>query len=71
MRSSAILGSVMLVLGLALLYLLRGLVVHLIVLILGAIGIVIALLLIAIGLGLILGGPWGRGRWRRYGTVDT
>lgn len=71
MRSSAILGLVMLVVGFLLLYLLRGLLVHFVFLILGAIGIVIALLLIAIGLGLIFGGSWGRGRWKRYVTVET
>jgi len=60
----------MVVLGFVLLYLLRGLLVHLIALILGVIGIVIALLLIAIGLGLIFGSWWARGRWRRF-TVDV
>ena len=71
MRTSAVLGVVMLVLGFLLLYFLRGLLAHLIVLILGVIGIVIALLLIGIGLALIFGGPWGRGRWKRYVTVET
>jgi len=71
MRSSTILGFVMVVAGLFLLYILRGLLVHLIVLILGVAGIVIALLLIAIGLGLIFGGWWARGRWKRLVTVET
>jgi hypothetical protein len=61
----------MVVLGFVLLYLLRGLVVRLIVLILSVFGIVIALALIAVGLALIFGGPWGRGRWKRYVTVDA
>jgi len=71
MRSFAILGLVMVVLGFVLLYFLRGVFVHLIVLVLGVIGVIIALLLIAIGLGLIFGGRWARGRWRRYVTVET
>jgi Na+-driven multidrug efflux pump len=61
----------MVVLGFLLLYFLRGLLARLIVLILGVIGIVIALVLIAVGLGLIFGGRWARGRWRRYVTVET
>ena len=61
----------MVMLGFLLLYFLRGLVVHLLALILGVIGIVIALLLIVIGLGLIFGGPWASRRWRRPTTVDA
>jgi hypothetical protein len=70
-RASLIAGTIMVLVGLVFLYLLRGLLIHVILLVLGVIGIVIAIALIVVGLGLILGGGWGRGRWKRYITVET
>lgn len=63
MRSQQVLGLVLLLVGIALLYLLRETLVSLILLILGIIGILIAFALIVAGLGMIF---WSRG-WRRWG----
>lgn len=61
---------VLLLVGLLLLYLLRGLVWHILVLLVQVIGIVVAIVLIIVGLGLLFGGRWRRGVWRRY-VVET
>jgi hypothetical protein len=71
MRASLIAGIILVLVGLFLLYLLRGLLIQIILLALGVIGVVIAIILVIIGLGLIFGGMWGRGRWKRYITVET
>jgi uncharacterized protein YjeT (DUF2065 family) len=63
MRSSVIPGLVLLLAGLVLLYILRGVFVNLIVLVLGFVGVILALALIVIGLGMIF---WPRRRWRRF-----
>jgi len=71
MRASLIAGTILVLAGLLFLYLLRGLLIHIVLIALGVIGIVIAIVLIVVGLGLILGGAWSRGRWKRYTTVET
>jgi hypothetical protein len=53
MRSQTILGLVLVLVGLALLYVLRGVFIDLIVLVLGFVGVVIALVLIFGGLAMI------------------
>lgn len=60
MRASAVLGFIMILIGLVLLYLLRHLILQLIVILVGVAGIVIAVVLIVIGFGLIFG--WGARR---------
>ena len=61
MRWSAVLGGILVVIGLLLLYLLRDLLFKIIIFVLGFIGIVIGLVLIGVGLGLIFG---PRRMWR-------
>ena len=60
MRSQSILGVVLVIVGLLLLYFLRGVLVDLILLVLGFLGVLLAFLLIAGGLALIF---WSRRRW--------
>jgi len=60
MRSQTILGAVLVIVGLVLLYFLRGVLVGLILLVLGFLGVLLAFLLIAGGLALIF---WSRRRW--------
>jgi hypothetical protein len=60
MRSQAVLGSVLVIVGLVLLYVLRRIFVDLILLVLGFLGVLLALVLIAGGLAMIL---WSRRRW--------
>lgn len=60
MRAQSLLGAVLLLLGLVLLYVLRGVLVSLILLVIGFIGVLIALALIVIGLGMIF---WSGRRW--------
>jgi hypothetical protein len=60
MRSQAVLGSVLVIVGLVLLYVLRRVFVDLILLVLGFLGVLLALVLIAGGLAMIL---WSRRRW--------
>jgi hypothetical protein len=60
MQSQAVLGVVLLVAGLALLYVLRGVFVALVLLVLGFLGVLLALVLVAGGLAMIF---WSRGRW--------
>ena len=60
MRSQSILGGVLVIVGLVLLYFLRGVLVDLILLVLGFLGVLLAFLLIAGGLALIF---WSRRRW--------
>ena len=61
MRSQQVLGIVMLLAGLVLLYLLRGTVFQLILLVIGFLGVVLAVILIVAGLGMVL---FGGRRWR-------
>ena len=61
MRLQPILGIILIIIGLALLYLLRDVLVRLILFVLGFLGIVLALILIVIGLGLIF---FRRRSWR-------
>ena len=60
MRSQTILGLVLVLVGLVLLYVLRGVFIDLIVLVLGFLGVVIALVLIFGGLAMIF---WSGRRW--------
>jgi hypothetical protein len=60
MRSQAVLGVVLVLVGLALLYVLRKVFVDLILLVLGFLGVLLALVLIAGGVAMIL---WSRRRW--------
>ena len=60
MRSQAVLGFVLVLVGLALLYVLRRVFVDLILLVLGFLGVLLALVLIAGGIAMIL---WSRSRW--------
>ena len=60
MRSQAVLGFVLVLVGLVLLYVLRRVFVDLILLVLGFLGVLLALILIAGGIAMIL---WSRSRW--------
>jgi hypothetical protein len=60
MASRVLLGVVLLVAGLVLLYLLRGVFFDLILLVLGFLGVLLAFALIAGGLAMIF---WSRRRW--------
>ncbi|HUI00449.1 MAG TPA: hypothetical protein VLX56_02325 [Nitrososphaerales archaeon] len=60
MESSDVIGVVLVLFGLVLLYLLRGVLFQLIVLVLGFLGVVIAVVLVFGGLAMIL---WPRRRW--------
>jgi hypothetical protein len=60
MRSQAVLGFALVLVGLLLLCVLRGVFVDLILLVLGFLGVLLALLLVAGGLALIF---WPRRRW--------
>jgi hypothetical protein len=60
MRSQAVLGFVLVLVGLVLLYVLRRVFVDLILLVLGFLGVLLALVLIAGGIAMIL---WSRRRW--------
>jgi hypothetical protein len=60
MRSQTLLGLVLVFVGLALLYVLRGVFIDLVLLVLGFVGVVIALVLILGGLAMIF---WSGRRW--------
>jgi hypothetical protein len=60
MASRVFLGVVMLIVGLALLFFLRGVLIELILFVLGFLGVLLAFALIGAGLGLIF---WSRRRW--------
>jgi hypothetical protein len=60
MRSQALLGLVLVLVGLALLYALRGVFISLVLLVLGFLGVLLALVLVAGGLALIF---WSGRRW--------
>jgi hypothetical protein len=60
MRSQAVLGFVLVLVGLALLYVLRRVFVDLVLLVLGFLGVLLALVLVAGGIAMIL---WSRSRW--------
>ena len=67
MRASAVLGVILLVVGFAILYILRDLLVKVILVLLGVIGLVIGIVLILVGLALIAGvGRWRVSRMRGY-----
>jgi hypothetical protein len=55
MRSASVLGIVLVAIGVLLLYLLRSLLIHVIVVLLGIGGLVVGLIFIVVGLGLIFG----------------
>ena len=69
-RASAVIGAIFLIVGIALLYLLRHLLVQVIVALVGIIGLIIAFLFIIVGLGLIFGRFLIRGRIRRFVAVE-
>ena len=71
MRGSAIIGTVLLIAGFLLLYVLRHLLVQAIVLLLGVIGLVIGFVLIIVGLGLILSRFFWIGRTKRYLAAES
>jgi hypothetical protein len=50
-----VLGAILVLIGLLLVYLLRGLLAQVIVLLLGVAGLIVGLILIVVGLGLIFG----------------
>jgi len=60
MRSQALLGLVLVLVGLALLYVLRGVFISLVLLVLGFLGVLLALVLVVGGLALIF---WSGRRW--------
>lgn len=60
MRSGAILGVVLVLAGLLLLFILRGVLLQLILLVLGVIGVFVGLVLVLGGLAMIF---WSRRRW--------
>ncbi|HUK75773.1 MAG TPA: hypothetical protein VLU99_08270 [Nitrososphaerales archaeon] len=60
MRPQPVLGLVLVFVGLALLYVLRGVFFSLVLLVLGFLGVLLALVLIAGGLAMIF---WSRRRW--------
>jgi hypothetical protein len=60
MRAQPILGLILVLAGLVLLYVLRGVFVDLILLVLGFLGVLLALILIAVGLAMVF---WSRRRW--------
>jgi hypothetical protein len=59
MRSQSILGVVLVLVGFVLLYVLRGVLIDLILLVLGFLGVLLALVLILVGLALVF---WPRRR---------
>jgi hypothetical protein len=60
MRPQSVLGLVLVLAGLALLYVLWGVFVSLVLLVLGFLGVLLALVLIAGGLAMVF---WSRRRW--------
>jgi len=70
-RGSAIIGTVLLIAGFLLLYVLRHLLVQVIVLLLGVIGLVIGFVLIIAGVGLILSRFFWIGRTKRYLAAES
>ncbi len=71
MRTSALAGAFLLLIGLVLLYLLRNLLVQVIVVLFGIIGLIVAFVFIIVGLALIVGRFWVGGRPRRYLALET
>ena len=66
MRGLQVVGVLLIVAGIIMLYLLRGPLVSLILLVLEFLAIVIALILVIVGVALLLGGCWARRRfWMR------
>ncbi len=66
MHKSQIVGAVLLVIGLILLYALRGPFFEILLLLLEFLAIAVALILIVVGIALLVGGRWVRRRfWTR------
>jgi len=65
-RTSAVAGAFLLLIGLVLLYLLRNLLFQVIVVLFGILGLIVAFVFIIVGLALIVGRFWVGGRARRY-----
>jgi len=66
MRRIQVVGAVLLVVGLIMLYLLRGPLVALVLLVLEFLAIVVALVLVVVGIAMLLGSYWIRRRfWMR------
>ncbi len=63
MRAWWVIGSLMIVLGVVILFLLRDLLLRLIILTLEFLGIAIGLFLVIAGVGVLAGARWAR-RWR-------
>lgn len=60
MRSFALVGAVLIVLGFAILFLLRNALIRLIIFLLEFLGIFLGFLLIVVGIGMIFAGKWIR-----------
>jgi len=60
MRSFALVGAVLVVLGFAILFLLRNALIRLIIFLLEFLGIFLGFLLIVVGIGMIFAGKWIR-----------
>ena len=60
MQSFALLGAVLVVLGFAILFLLRNALIRLIIFLLEFLGIFLGFLLIVVGIGMIFAGKWIR-----------
>jgi len=60
MQNFALIGAIMIVLGLAILFLLRDTLVRLIVFLLELVGISLGFVLIVVGIGMLLAGRWLR-----------
>lgn len=66
MRSLQVVGALLIVVGLVMLYLLRGPLVALVLFVIEFLAIVIALILVVVGIALLVGGHWMRRRfWMR------
>jgi len=70
MRISAVLGAVLIAVGLLILYVLRALFVQVIVVLVGVIGLVVGIILVLVGLALVFG-RWRARRVRRYFSAGT
>jgi uncharacterized membrane protein len=64
MRNSQLVGAVLIIVGVLMLYLLRGPLASLILLVLEFLAIVIAVILVLVGIALLVGGSWARRRFQ-------
>lgn len=62
MKSLQIVGALLIVVGLVMLFFLRGPLISLILFVLEFVAIIIALIFVAVGIGLLFGGRWVRRR---------